>query len=167
VRRDPLLHIAQVHEFPGTCLPVGRDLRGIIASSGEPNFVAVLLPPCPLWKDNQMLFTASQRTLYAGRARSAFTGTTTTEIAQRAGVWRGAQLHHDSTKIALVSSAIYLRSRRTSVFHPNRKAARPDDPGGVTAAVRRCRVKPAFRRADRDRQLHDARHGAGTDFERR
>ena len=33
-------------------------------------------------------------------------GTTTTEVAERAGVSRGAQLHHFPTRVALVTSAV-------------------------------------------------------------
>ena len=44
-------------------------------------------------------------------------GTTTTEIADRAGVSRGAQLHHFPTKAELVTTAVeHLFERRTEEF---------------------------------------------------
>jgi AcrR family transcriptional regulator len=46
-----------------------------------------------------------------------FAGTTTTEIAQRAGVSRGAQLHHYPTKRELVAAAIeHVLDRRLAEF---------------------------------------------------
>jgi AcrR family transcriptional regulator len=46
-----------------------------------------------------------------------FAGTTTTEVAERAGVSRGAQLHHYPTKRELVSAAIeYVLERRLREF---------------------------------------------------
>jgi AcrR family transcriptional regulator len=44
-----------------------------------------------------------------------YAGTTTTEIADRAGVSRGAQLHHFPTKLSLVTSAVeHVITRRRS-----------------------------------------------------
>lgn len=46
-----------------------------------------------------------------------YANTTTTEIAKRAGVSRGAQLHHFPTKIELVTTAVeHLFTRRTEEF---------------------------------------------------
>jgi AcrR family transcriptional regulator len=46
-----------------------------------------------------------------------YSGTTTTEIAQRAGVSRGAQLHHFPTKAQLVTRAVaWLFERRLDEF---------------------------------------------------
>ncbi|MGH7822785.1 MAG: TetR/AcrR family transcriptional regulator [Candidatus Binatia bacterium] len=46
-----------------------------------------------------------------------YAGTTTTEVADRAGVSRGAQLHHFPTKHELVTSAVdYLLERRLREF---------------------------------------------------
>lgn len=46
-----------------------------------------------------------------------YTGTTTTEVAERAGVSRGAQLHHFPRKEELVLSAVeYLLDRRRAEF---------------------------------------------------
>jgi AcrR family transcriptional regulator len=46
-----------------------------------------------------------------------YANTTTTEIARRAGVSRGAQLHHFPTKAELVTTAVdYLFQRRTQEF---------------------------------------------------
>lgn len=46
-----------------------------------------------------------------------YTGTTTTEIARRAGVSRGAQLHHFPTKAELVLTAVeHLSERRREEF---------------------------------------------------
>lgn len=46
-----------------------------------------------------------------------YSGTTTTEVADRAGVSRGAQLHHYPTKIALVTSALHhLAERRIAAL---------------------------------------------------
>jgi AcrR family transcriptional regulator len=46
-----------------------------------------------------------------------YTGTTTTEIARRAGVSRGAQLHHFPTKVELVTQAVeHLFERRHAEF---------------------------------------------------
>lgn len=46
-----------------------------------------------------------------------YAGTTTTEIARRAGVSRGAQLHHFPTKAELVTTAVdHLFAKRTEEF---------------------------------------------------
>src|SRR3954453_22884836 len=45
-----------------------------------------------------------------------YAGTTTTRVADRAGVTRGAQVHHFPTKADLVTSAIrHLAAKRTEV----------------------------------------------------
>ncbi len=54
-----------------------------------------------------------------------FAGTTTTEIADRAGVSRGAQLHHYPTKRELVAAAIeHVLDRRLAEFRRGIKARR-------------------------------------------
>lgn len=51
-------------------------------------------------------------------SQSGYAATTTPAIAERAGVSRGAMLHHYPTKIALMSSLIeYLFYRRIEMFH--------------------------------------------------
>ena len=60
-------------------------------------------------------------------AERGYAATTTIEVARRAGVSRGAQLHHFSTKAELVSAAVdHLLKRRIEDF---RKAFADMDPG--------------------------------------
>jgi AcrR family transcriptional regulator len=60
-------------------------------------------------------------------AEFGYTGTTTTEIARRAGVSRGAQVHHFPTKETLVIAAIdHLLERRLEEYAKT-FAALPDD----------------------------------------
>lgn len=55
-----------------------------------------------------------------------YTGTTTTAVAQRAGVSRGAQLHHYGTREQLVAAAVgHLAEQRAAVLREQ-------------AATRRC-----------------------------
>ena len=62
-------------------------------------------------------------------------GTTTTEIARRAGVSRGAQLHHFPTKQELVVTAVeYLFERRHAEFMAA-FAARPAGSHALEAAI--------------------------------
>lgn len=64
-----------------------------------------------------------------------YAGTTTTEIAERAGVSRGAQLHHFPTRIELVTTAVeHLFQRRRSEFM-EAIARLPAGPGRVAAAI--------------------------------
>jgi AcrR family transcriptional regulator len=64
-----------------------------------------------------------------------FARTTTTEIAQRAGVSRGAQLHHFPTKQELVVTAVeHLFERRHTEFMAA-FAARPADSHPLEAAI--------------------------------
>jgi AcrR family transcriptional regulator len=57
-----------------------------------------------------------------------WSGTTTTVIAERAGVSRGAQLHHYPTKAALVMAAVaHLAERRAAELRAE-AAALPTDP---------------------------------------
>lgn len=64
-----------------------------------------------------------------------FTHTTTTEIAKRAGVSRGAQLHHFPTKAELVITAVdHLINRRRDEF-VERFAALPADLRRPEAAI--------------------------------
>jgi AcrR family transcriptional regulator len=58
-----------------------------------------------------------------------YANTTTTEIAKRAGLSRGAQLHHFPTKAELVTTAVdHLFTRRTDEF----RAAFANLPAGVS-----------------------------------
>jgi AcrR family transcriptional regulator len=67
-------------------------------------------------------------------AELGWSGTSTTVIAERAGVSRGAQLHHYPTKNDLVIAAIeHLAIRRAEELHA--AAARLPDGPGRTAAV--------------------------------
>lgn len=60
--------------------------------------------------------------------------TTTTEIAERAGVSRGAQLHHFPTKAELVATAVdHLFARRDEEFRAAFAALPPDVPRGPAA----------------------------------
>lgn len=62
-------------------------------------------------------------------------GTTTTEIARRAGVSRGAQLHHFPTKQELVVTAVeHLFDRRRAEF-VTAFAARAEDSHALEAAI--------------------------------
>lgn len=62
-------------------------------------------------------------------------GTTTTEIAERAGVSRGAQLHHFPTKKELVATAVeHLLERRLDEFR-NGFATMPQDVDRAKAVV--------------------------------
>src|SRR5258705_10494928 len=63
-----------------------------------------------------------------------YSRTTTTEIAERAGVSRGAQLHHFPTKAELVTTAVeHLFRRRDAEFRgPFRNP--PGGPGPAAAA---------------------------------
>ena len=64
-----------------------------------------------------------------------WSGTTTTEIAQRAGVSRGAQLHHFPTKGELVVAAVeHLYARRVEDFR-SAMATVPAGPGRLEAAI--------------------------------
>src|SRR5437762_2972866 len=61
-----------------------------------------------------------------------YANTTTTEIARRAGLSRGAQLHHFPTKAELVITAVdHLFARRTAEF----RAAFANLPAGVDRAA--------------------------------
>jgi AcrR family transcriptional regulator len=65
-------------------------------------------------------------------AERGYTGTTTTEIVRRAGVSRGAQVHHFPTKEALVIAAIdHLLERRLEEYAKAFAELPPDrrDPG--------------------------------------
>ena len=58
---------------------------------------------------------------------NGYAATTTVEVAKRAGVSRGAQLHHFPTKAELLTAAVeHLRARRTAEF---RKAFADSAPG--------------------------------------
>jgi AcrR family transcriptional regulator len=64
-----------------------------------------------------------------------YTNTTTTEIAKRAGVSRGAQLHHFPTKLALVTTAVdHLFDRRQDEFRST-FAQLPHDADPIVAAI--------------------------------
>jgi AcrR family transcriptional regulator len=64
-----------------------------------------------------------------------YANTTTTVVAERAGVSRGAQLHHFPAKSALVTSAVeYLAVRRIEEFR-KRAAALPQGGDRVSMAI--------------------------------
>ena len=64
-----------------------------------------------------------------------YAGTTTTEVAQRAGVSRGAQLHHFPTKTELVVTAVeHLTERRIREFR-EAFASLPAEADRIAAAV--------------------------------
>jgi len=68
-------------------------------------------------------------------AELGYAGTTTTEIADRAGVSRGAQLHHFPTKQELVGTAVgWILERRLDEFR-RAWAALPADADRAAAAV--------------------------------
>lgn len=59
-----------------------------------------------------------------------YVNTTTTKIAQRAGVSRGAQVHHFPTKASLVAEAVrYLADRRTEQLAARLPSLRTGDEG--------------------------------------
>ncbi len=73
-------------------------------------------------------------------------GTTTTLIAERAGVSRGAQLHHYPTKAALVLAAVsHLAERRAAEI----RAEAADLRARTTGRARRPGRRPAGRRVHR------------------
>jgi AcrR family transcriptional regulator len=63
-----------------------------------------------------------------------YSGTTTTRVAERAGVTRGAQVHHFPTKTDLVTAAIrHLATRRADLaFAEMDRLSTSDDPIGDT-----------------------------------
>lgn len=64
-----------------------------------------------------------------------YQGTTTARIAERAGVSRGAQIHHFHTKAGLVAEALHeLAERRATQLVP-RLERLPADAGRVTAGL--------------------------------
>ncbi len=68
-------------------------------------------------------------------AERGYAHTSTTEVCQRAGVSRGAQLHHFPTKADLVAAALErLFVRRVDEFR-ERMLALPAGPGRVDAAI--------------------------------
>lgn len=68
-------------------------------------------------------------------AERGYAHTSTTEVCQRAGVSRGAQLHHFPTKAELVGAALErLFVRRVAEFR-ERMLALPPGPGRVDAAI--------------------------------
>jgi AcrR family transcriptional regulator len=63
-------------------------------------------------------------------------GTTTTLVAERAGVSRGAQVHHYPTKAALVVAAVaHLAERRAAELRAEAGALRAQTPQGRVARV--------------------------------
>jgi AcrR family transcriptional regulator len=64
-----------------------------------------------------------------------YSGTTTTVIAERAGVSRGAQLHHFPTKAELVAAAVEHLTRRIGADLQREAAHLPDDADRVAAAI--------------------------------
>jgi AcrR family transcriptional regulator len=64
-----------------------------------------------------------------------YSGTTTTVIAERAGVSRGAQLHHFPTKAELVAAAVEHLTRRIGDDLQREAARLPADADLVAAAI--------------------------------
>src|SRR5438477_2812453 len=64
-----------------------------------------------------------------------YAGTTTTLISERAGVSRGAQLHHFPTKAELVAAAVEHLANRLGQDLQQEAAALPADGDRVTAAI--------------------------------
>jgi AcrR family transcriptional regulator len=64
-----------------------------------------------------------------------YAGTTTTLISERAGVSRGAQLHHFPTKAELVAAAVEHLAKRLGEDLQEQAAALPADGDRVTAAI--------------------------------
>ena len=64
-----------------------------------------------------------------------YAGTTTTLISERAGVSRGAQLHHFPTKAELVAAAVEHLATRLGEDLQQQAAALPADGDRVTAAI--------------------------------
>ena len=64
-----------------------------------------------------------------------YAGTTTTLIAERAGVSRGAQLHHFPTKSELLAAAVEHLARRLGADLQQRAAALPPDGDRAAAAI--------------------------------
>jgi AcrR family transcriptional regulator len=64
-----------------------------------------------------------------------YSGTTTTVIAERAGVSRGAQLHHFPTKAELVAAAVEHLTRRIGDDLQREAAHLPPDADRVAAAI--------------------------------
>src|SRR5438105_7100797 len=64
-----------------------------------------------------------------------YAGTTTTLIAERAGVSRGAQLHHYPTKAELVSAAVDHLAERLGEDLRDKLAQLPPDGDRASAAI--------------------------------
>ena len=64
-----------------------------------------------------------------------YAGTTTTLISERAGVSRGAQLHHFPTKAELVAAAVEHLANRLGQDLQQQAAALPADGDRITAAI--------------------------------
>ena len=64
-----------------------------------------------------------------------YAGTTTTLISERAGVSRGAQLHHFPTKGELVAAAVEHLAQRLGDVLQEEAASLPSDGDRVTAAI--------------------------------
>jgi AcrR family transcriptional regulator len=93
---------------------------------------AVGVPVAPVASRQQVRSRATQARLLDATVDSlvelGWSGTTTTAVAQRAGVSRGAQLHHYPTKAALVMAAVeHLTQRRAGELRAEADAL-PDGP---------------------------------------
>jgi AcrR family transcriptional regulator len=91
---------------------------------------AVSVPVAPVAGRQQVRSRATQMRLLDATVDSlverGWSGTTTTAVAQRAGLSRGAQLHHYPTKTALVIAAVeHLTQRRAGELR-SEAAALPD-----------------------------------------
>jgi AcrR family transcriptional regulator len=78
-----------------------------------------------------------------------WSGTTTTVVAERAGVSRGAQLHHYPTKAALVMAAVaHLAERRATEIRAEAASLRGESPaervGGVVDLLAAAFTGPLF-----------------------
>ena len=68
-------------------------------------------------------------------AELGWSGTSTTEVARRAGVSRGAQQHHYPTKMLLVAAALEHLLERQRLAYERAFAALPDDRRNVEGAL--------------------------------
>jgi AcrR family transcriptional regulator len=71
----------------------------------------------------------------ASLVEDGYIGTTTSRVAERAGVSRGAHLHHFQTRQALVAAAIGHLARRRSEELLRAAAALPEGPERVAAGL--------------------------------
>jgi AcrR family transcriptional regulator len=97
------------------------------------------VPPTPTRTPQQERSRATQARLLEATVdclvEHGWSGTTSTVVAARAGVSRGAQLHHYPTKAALVMAAVeHLAERRAAEIRAE-AAALPAGPRGLDRAI--------------------------------